>query len=84
MNLTSSLKIALAGAALWGFSASAQNALIENNRMLWGSITKSGENLTNMNDLKVHRGKLLLSWRMLPAKARTQPSTSTKWKQAAA
>lgn len=71
MKLTSSLKIALAGATLWAFSASAQNALIENNRMLWGSITKSNENLTNMNDLKVHRGKLLLSWRMLPGEDAT-------------
>ncbi len=46
--------------------ATAQNALIENNRMMWGSITKSGENLTNVNELKAHRGKLLLTWRMLP------------------
>lgn len=33
---------------------------------MWGSITKSGENLTNVNELKAHRGKLLLTWRMLP------------------
>lgn len=51
------------------FTASAQNTLIENNRMLWGSITKPNENLTNVNDLKQHRGKLLLSWRMLPTDA---------------